>query len=99
MIRTSKAAMSWQQYYLPCSRGVFMITGGWARRPFDVAPDRTFDYDGKLFLPDEMKPEEAWAKRIKNPPGRLDKLPVLFLCPFHAAGQHHHGEVEELAEG
>ena len=27
-------------------RGVFMIAAGWSRRPFDVAPDRTFRYDG-----------------------------------------------------
>jgi hypothetical protein len=27
-----------------------MIHGGWARRPFDVAPDRTLDYDGTLFV-------------------------------------------------
>jgi tetratricopeptide (TPR) repeat protein len=52
-------------------RGVFMIHGGWARRPFDVAPDRTFDYDGKLFLPDEMKPEDAWLKRIDAEAERL----------------------------
>lgn len=30
-------------------RGVLMIHGGWTQRPFDVAPDRTFDYEGKLF--------------------------------------------------
>ena len=39
------------------ARGVFMIHGGWAQRPFDVAPDRTFDYDGKLFLPEAIEPE------------------------------------------
>ena len=32
-------------------RGVFMIAAGWSRRPFDVAPDRTFGYDGSLFVP------------------------------------------------
>jgi tetratricopeptide (TPR) repeat protein len=45
-------------------RGVLMIHGGWSKRPFDVAPDRTFDYDGKLFL---IKPEDrddAWRQRL-----------------------------------
>lgn len=31
--------------------GVLMVDGGWDRRPFDVAPDRTFSYDGGLFEP------------------------------------------------
>ncbi len=30
-------------------RGVLMIDGGWCKRPFDVAPDRTFAYQGSLF--------------------------------------------------
>ncbi|HXU37714.1 MAG TPA: tetratricopeptide repeat protein [Blastocatellia bacterium] len=45
-------------------RGVLMIHGGWMNRPFDVAPDRTFNYEGKLFA---VKPEErddAWQKRL-----------------------------------
>jgi hypothetical protein len=41
-------------------RGVFMIHGGWAKRPFDVAPDRTFDYDGKLFLTLKEERDDAW---------------------------------------
>jgi tetratricopeptide (TPR) repeat protein len=43
-------------------RGVLMIHGGWTKRPFDVAPDRTFDYDGKLFLPKKEERDEAWQK-------------------------------------
>lgn len=54
-------------------RGVFMIHGGWSKRPFDVAPDRTFDYNGKLFLPDEMKPEDAWTTRLDAEAERLGK--------------------------
>src|SRR5688572_27473816 len=42
------------------ARGIFMIHGGWSRRPFDVAPDRTFDYDGELFLPERMARGEEW---------------------------------------
>ena len=30
-------------------RGVICLHAGWADRPFDVAPQRTFKYDGKLF--------------------------------------------------
>ncbi len=30
-------------------RGVICVHAGWADRPFDVAPGRTFKYDGKLF--------------------------------------------------
>jgi hypothetical protein len=52
-------------------RGVFMIHGGWSRRPFDVAPDRTFDYEGRLFLPSEMVPEDAWTRRIDAEVERL----------------------------
>lgn len=45
-------------------RGVFMIHGGWAKRPFDVAPDRTFDYDGKLFVTKKEARDEAWQARM-----------------------------------
>ena len=55
-------------------RGVFMIHGGWTNRPFDVAPDRTFDYDGKLFLPDAMKPEKEWTERLDAEAERLGKI-------------------------
>jgi tetratricopeptide (TPR) repeat protein len=44
-------------------RGVFMIHGGWNRRPFDVAPDRTFDYDGKLLEVAPQDRDDAWQKR------------------------------------
>src|SRR3954463_9343333 len=45
-------------------RGVLMIHGGWTRRPFDVAPDRTFDYDGKLFSAEKGKRDKAWDERL-----------------------------------
>jgi len=45
-------------------RGVFMIHGGWTRRPFDVAPDRTFDYNGKLFLTKPEGRDDAWRQRM-----------------------------------
>jgi tetratricopeptide (TPR) repeat protein len=52
-------------------RGVFMIHGGWARRPFDVAPDRTFDYDGKLFAAKDEERSEAWQGRLDAEVERL----------------------------
>jgi tetratricopeptide (TPR) repeat protein len=52
-------------------RGVLMIHGGWSRRPFDVAPDRTFDYDGKLFVSQKEERDEAWRKRLEAEAARL----------------------------
>ena len=55
-------------------RGVFMIHGGWTRRPFDVAPDRTFDYDGKLFLSDQMEPQDLWTTKLDAEAKRLGQV-------------------------
>lgn len=55
-------------------RGVLMIHGGWTKRPFDVAPDRTFDYEGKLFHPDEMQPEDTWTRRLDAEAERLGQV-------------------------
>jgi tetratricopeptide (TPR) repeat protein len=52
-------------------RGVLMIHGGWTRRPFDVAPDRTFDYDGKLFVAKKEERDEAWQERLDTEVERL----------------------------
>ncbi len=57
-----------------CARGAFMVHGGWSDfRPFDLAPDRTFGYDGGIFLtgsapnPDKLEAEvEALANRIRQ---------------------------------
>ena len=46
-------------------RGVFMITAGWSRRPFDVAPDRTFSYDGLLFVPSTPR-DDAWQRTTRR---------------------------------
>jgi tetratricopeptide (TPR) repeat protein len=54
-------------------RGVLMIHGGWAKRPFDVAPDRTFDYDGKLFLSKKEERDDAWQQRLAAEAERLGK--------------------------
>jgi len=45
-------------------RGVLMIHGGWGKRPFDVAPDRTFDYDGKIFVTKKEERDEAWQQDL-----------------------------------
>ncbi len=44
-------------------RGVISLHAGWADRPFDVAPDRTFKYDGQLFVVD-LPRDAAWEKRV-----------------------------------
>jgi hypothetical protein len=52
-----------------CPRGVFIVEGGWpAAKPFDVAPDRSFKYDGRLFSlgPDAAKPIEKYRKEITD---------------------------------
>jgi len=54
-------------------RGVLMIHGGWAKRPFDVAPDRTFDYDGKLFATKKDDRDEAWQQRLDDQVEKLAK--------------------------
>jgi tetratricopeptide (TPR) repeat protein len=51
-------------------RGVVMIHAGWTRRPFDVAPDRTFRYDGSLFEP-ETERDDAFAGRLHEEVERL----------------------------
>lgn len=44
-------------------RGVICLHAGWADRPFDVAPQRTFKYDGTLFRVG-LDHDDAWkAKR------------------------------------
>jgi tetratricopeptide (TPR) repeat protein len=45
-------------------RGVLMVHAGWSHRPFDIAPDRTFSYDGKLFEPSHVR-DQAWEHRLE----------------------------------
>ena len=54
-------------------RGVLMIHGGWTRRPFDVAPDRTFDYDGKLFTAGAALRDDAWRARVREAAAQLGR--------------------------
>ena len=46
-------------------RGVLMVDGGWDRRPFDVAPDRTFTYQGSLFEAGVNRDAESWKSAVK----------------------------------
>lgn len=55
-------------------RGVFMIHGGWSKRPFDIAPDRTFDYEGKLFTPTKEERDDTWQQRLDAEVERLAKV-------------------------
>jgi tetratricopeptide (TPR) repeat protein len=52
-------------------RGVFMIHGGWGKPPFDIASDRRFEYNGKLFLPEAKNPPEQWQEKIDAEATRL----------------------------
>jgi hypothetical protein len=52
--------------------GVYMVHAGWSRRPFDVAPDRMFSYDGKLFEPGHAR-DEAWKEQVEAEAVRLGK--------------------------
>ena len=52
-------------------RGVLMIDGGWNRRPFDVAPDRTFSYRGNLFEFGMEPNDPAWAEKVERETDRL----------------------------
>jgi hypothetical protein len=46
-------------------RGVLMIHGGWTKPPFDIASDRRFEYDGKLFLPEAAELKDEWGKKLE----------------------------------
>ena len=47
-------------------RGVLMVDGGWDRRPFDVAPDRTFTYKGALFEAGVNRAAKSWQGEVKQ---------------------------------
>lgn len=51
-------------------RGVICVHAGWADRPFDVAPQRTFKYDGKLFQTG-LEHDDAWRAKVATEAGRL----------------------------
>jgi len=44
-------------------RGVICLHAGWADRPFDVAPQRTFKYDGELFQVG-LPRDDAWKTQV-----------------------------------
>ena len=53
-------------------RGVICLHAGWADRPFDVAPQRTFKYDGKLFRCG-LERDAAWEKQVAEEVLRLSE--------------------------
>ena len=55
------------------THGVFMIHGGWSDRPFDIAPDRTFNYDGTLFVQPKEDRDETFVQRIDAAISQLAK--------------------------
>jgi tetratricopeptide (TPR) repeat protein len=46
-------------------RGVICLHAGWADRPFDVAPQRTFKYDGRLFRVGWER-DQAWQEALEK---------------------------------
>jgi len=53
-------------------RGVICLHAGWADRPFDVAPQRTFKYDGQLFRVGLAR-DAVWETKIAAEVSRLGK--------------------------
>ena len=51
-------------------RGVICLHAGWANRPFDVAPQRTFKYDGQLFRVGLAR-DATWETKIAAEVSRL----------------------------
>ena len=51
-------------------RGVICLHAGWADRPFDVAPERTFKYDGQLFRVGRER-DAAWTRALDDEIPRL----------------------------
>jgi tetratricopeptide (TPR) repeat protein len=51
-------------------RGVICLHAGWATRPFDVAPQRTFKYDGRLFEVGRPR-DAAWTQTLAAEVSRL----------------------------
>jgi tetratricopeptide (TPR) repeat protein len=54
--------------------GVLMIHGGWTKRPFDIVTDRTFGYDGKLFVPPKEERDDAWQQRLDAEVEKMAKV-------------------------
>jgi tetratricopeptide (TPR) repeat protein len=53
-------------------RGVICVHAGWADRPFDVAPQRTFKYNGQLFRVGLAR-DAAWEMEVAAEVARLSK--------------------------
>ncbi|MGH8625488.1 MAG: hypothetical protein ACREYC_09505, partial [Gammaproteobacteria bacterium] len=51
-------------------RGVICLHAGWTNRPFDVAPQRTFKYDGQLFRVGRAR-DTAWETDLAAEVQRL----------------------------
>lgn len=76
-------------------RGVISVHGGWASRPFDVAPDRTFNYDGQLFIADLTR-DAAWEVRVSK---EVSKLGAVLRSAIANDEQEIGSPVYSLVEG
>jgi len=61
-----------------CQRGVFIVQGGWPTpRPFDVAQDRSFNYNGKLFTLAQGGSAHASPEQGKDIQNAVDQLAAI----------------------
>ena len=61
-----------------------MIAAGWSRRPFDVAPDRTFRYDGIALRAVRPSATTAWQERLA---AEVKRLGTVFRQALAVDGQ------------
>ncbi len=51
-------------------RGILLIHGGWGKPPFDIVPDRRFEYAGALFVVGRAR-DDAWQSSLQAEVTRL----------------------------
>lgn len=76
-------------------RGVLCVHAGWSERPFDVAPDRTFRYNGKLFEPERARDNKWEAERLQE----VDELSGKIAVAIEKDAQTIASPVYSLVEG
>lgn len=57
-------------------RGLLMVHGGHSKRPFNIAPDRTFGYDGSLFVQPIAEAKLAAIASAKSALARVIKAAI-----------------------
>lgn len=71
-----------------CPRGVFIVQGGWpTQRPFDVAQDRSFTYNGKLFATEDGEQRIPSADERKEIQQAINDLAAIFARALASESQ------------